>query len=245
MLKGYDVEIKSDQHRQSLLRDARYFNFRGLEQKLIKHRISYNSIKEFEEIEIRLEDIRQSGISLVTNQDKVSSDGEDIFCGDVYYARPYVDDHPRALIVELGGEDGAEVLLDAKSRIGALGFERDTAARMRKLAAIVNEKAGLAVPCAQDDKPVHTEKRKPFSLQCEFGCDADHIVDGKRWSVAQEGYDAQMDIEDKDREVVLIVKKSQWRVKIGSLDTTKISLEAVKVQAYSRPRAIIESRSFL
>lgn len=245
MLKGYEVEIRSDQHRQSLLRDARYFNFRGLEQKLIKHRISYNSTKEVEEIEIRLEDIRQSGISLVTNQEKVSSEGEEVFCGNVYYARPYVDDQPRALILELGGEDGAEVLLDSKSRIGALGFERSTAARMRKLAGIVNDKAGLAIPHAQDDKAVDAEKSKPFGLRCEFGCEADLVVDGKRWNVAREGNDGRMDVEDKDREVVLVVKKSQWRVKIGPLDTTKISLEAVKVQAYSYPRAMNESRSFL
>ena len=91
MLKGYEIEIRSDTHRQNLLRDARYFNFRGLEQRLIPHRISFNSRKELEEIEIRLEDVRQSGISFVAGNDGASDEGarRGSVSGEVYYARPW------------------------------------------------------------------------------------------------------------------------------------------------------------
>jgi hypothetical protein len=63
LLQGYNVEIRSDAHRSRLLRDARYFHLKGLEQKLIPCEISYNLKRQESEILIRLEDIRQSGIS--------------------------------------------------------------------------------------------------------------------------------------------------------------------------------------
>lgn len=244
MLKGYDIEIRSDQHRQSLLRDARYFNFRGLEQKLVRHRISYNPRKEVEEIEIRLEDIRQSGVSFVADEDMSKGDGKQLQ-GDVYYARPYVDDQPRALILELGDEDGTEVRLHPDSRVGALELLRKTAARMRKLAGIVNDKAGLPVPFARNEKAAEIGERETFSLRCVFGRDADIVIDGKRWDAACESVDGPMDVEGKNRGIVLLLKKSQWRVKLGDLDTTKISLEAVKIKAFSCARAMTESRGFL
>ncbi|KAL1801040.1 hypothetical protein ACET3X_001382 [Alternaria dauci] len=63
LLQGYNVEIRSEAHRSRLLRDARYFHLKGLEQKLIPYEISYNVQRQESEILIRLEDIRQSGIS--------------------------------------------------------------------------------------------------------------------------------------------------------------------------------------
>ena len=67
ILKGYPVEIRSEEHRQELLRDTRYFHLKGLEQRLIPHEISYNLARSWSEILIRLEDIRQSGISFVAD----------------------------------------------------------------------------------------------------------------------------------------------------------------------------------
>jgi hypothetical protein len=74
LLQGYNVEIRNDAHRSRLLRDARYFHLKGLEQKLIPCDISYNLKRGQAEILVRLEDIRQSGISF--NADKVPSDSE-------------------------------------------------------------------------------------------------------------------------------------------------------------------------
>ncbi|KAI4944337.1 hypothetical protein J4E86_009395 [Alternaria arbusti] len=69
LLQGYNVEIRSDAHRSRLLRDARYFHLKGLEQKLIPCDISYNLKRQESEILIRLEDIRQSGISFTPDKD--------------------------------------------------------------------------------------------------------------------------------------------------------------------------------
>ena len=58
--------------------------------------------------------------------------------------------------------------------------------------------------------------------------------------------EARMDVEkEEERERVWMVKKSQWRVKVGPLDSKKIHLEAVKLEGYSCERARVEGRSFL
>lgn len=74
LLQGYNVDIKNDAHRSRLLRDARYFHLRGLEQRLIPCDISYNLKRQQSEILVRLEDIRQSGISF--SIDRVLGDSE-------------------------------------------------------------------------------------------------------------------------------------------------------------------------
>lgn len=246
MLKGYEIEIRSDEHRRNLLRDARYFNFRGLEQRLVRHRISFNSRKEIEEIEIRLEDIRQSGISFVADKDAARSDERGAIRGEVYYARPYVDEEPRGLVLEIGDVDGAEVLLDVGGRIGGVGFERQTAARMRRLAGIVNEKMGLAALTARGDKVGGSSTSTTFGLRCEIGSEADVVIDGERWKMVCEEDGAAMDIEkEEERERVWGVKKSQWRVKAGPLSPKKVYLEAVKLEGYSCERTRVEGRGFL
>lgn len=63
ILQGYKVEIRNEDHRAQLLKDARYFHLKGLEQRLIPCEISYNLSRNQSEILIRLEDIRQSGVS--------------------------------------------------------------------------------------------------------------------------------------------------------------------------------------
>jgi hypothetical protein len=247
MLKGYEIEIRSDEHRQSLLRDARYFNFRGLEQRLIRHRVSYNSRKEMEEIEIRLEDIRQSGITFVADKDTIEGKAHaGCVRGEVFYARPYVDDEPRGLVLEIGYADGAEVLLDVGGRIGGVGFERQTAARMRRLAGIVNDKLGLAALVTRGDKAVGDGVRTAFGLRCEIGCEADVVIDGEKWKIPPEDDEATMDVErEEERERVWVVNKSQWRVKVGPLDSRKIYLEAVKLEGFSCERTGVEGRGFL
>lgn len=122
MLQGYPLDIRNDVHRSQLLRDARYFHLRGLEQRLIPCEISYNLRRGQSEILIRLDDIRPSGVSF--NPDPTTSNSgsgagsnapsqvgvstaasseppnpspsrntPQYTPGTVSYARPYTDDH--------------------------------------------------------------------------------------------------------------------------------------------------------
>lgn len=99
LLRGYPVHIRDDAHRQSLLRDCRYFNFKGLEQRLVPHTISFNQARHRQEIALRLEDILKSGISVATEPTVA-----DPSAGWVNYARPFVDDKPAELVLEIGSE---------------------------------------------------------------------------------------------------------------------------------------------
>lgn len=126
LLRGYPLHIRNEEHRAELLRDCRYFLFRGLEQKLIPHHISFNLMRRREEITIRLEDIRQPGLSVVS--DPSIGDGRPGIYGWVNYARQYVDDRPYELVVEIGNEwtkinthtMRAEFFGDGKTRISRL-----------------------------------------------------------------------------------------------------------------------------
>ncbi|CAO2652512.1 Nn.00g007950.m01.CDS01 [Neocucurbitaria sp. VM-36] len=74
LLQGYNVEIRNDAHRSRLLKDARYFHLKGLEQRLIPCEISFNLKRQQSEILLRLEDIRQSGISFTPDKSLSDSD---------------------------------------------------------------------------------------------------------------------------------------------------------------------------
>ncbi|KAF2442916.1 hypothetical protein P171DRAFT_433289 [Karstenula rhodostoma CBS 690.94] len=130
MLQGYPVDIRNDVHRSQLLRDARYFHLRGLEQRLIPCETSYNLRRGQSEILVRLDDIRQSGVSFTPDtlsSNPASSSGSNapsqlgispapsskptspspsfgssqFKAGTVSYARPYTDDHASTNILIL------------------------------------------------------------------------------------------------------------------------------------------------
>jgi hypothetical protein len=99
LLRGYPVSIRNEEHRASLLRDCRYFNFKGLEQRLIPHSISFNQARQREEIVLRIRDILKSGITVATEPTPT-----DHLAGWVNYARPFVDDRSYELVLEIGEE---------------------------------------------------------------------------------------------------------------------------------------------
>ena len=141
LLRGYPVAIRSDAHRAELLRDCRYFNFKGLEQKLIPHALSFNLARGRGEILLRLRDMLKSGISVVGEPT-----GMDPFAGWVNYARPYVDDKPAELVLEVGGEETRVVL----GAVGSGGqqharaeFFGETRVRVTKLLELVATKLNL------------------------------------------------------------------------------------------------------
>jgi hypothetical protein len=131
MLQGYNIEIRNDNHRSQLLRDARYFHLKGLEQKLIPCEISYNLKRNHSEILLRIDDIRQSGISFSPDSSSGSGSGLGVspgVCGEsaspapslggnqnragtVSYARPYTDDHAKSNILILEISSGESTTL--------------------------------------------------------------------------------------------------------------------------------------
>jgi hypothetical protein len=252
LLKGYEVDVSSEEHRRMLVRDARYFCFRGVEQGLVRCRVSAfldDAASEGdgdcgggvvrEEIEIGLGDVRLSGVSFVEG---VGGDGigKEGLHGEVQYARPYVDDVGRRLVLEVGGDSVVRVVMDCDGRSGRVKFWGKTAAKMKRLVGVVGTRSGLSLPDSEGRQGV------PFGVRCTIGNQADVVVDGKRWDVGDDciGRDAMVLGQGEGG---WMVKKSQWRIVAAACQDGKleVSLEAVKIEAYSSERARIEDRGFL
>ncbi|KAL1898886.1 hypothetical protein Sste5346_003297 [Sporothrix stenoceras] len=152
LLRGYPVSIRDETHRQTLLRDCRYFNFKGLEQKLIPHSLTYNLARLRYEMALRVEDVLKSGISVANEPTLV-----DPLAGWVNYARPFVDDKPAELVLEIGSENTklhffppASTTSVASPTPGSTGrhgtraeFFRDTKIRIARLFEVISTKLNL------------------------------------------------------------------------------------------------------
>jgi hypothetical protein len=172
ILQGYTPEIRNDAHRSQLLRDARYFHLKGLEQKLIPCEVSYNLKRQQSEILLRLEDIRQSGVSFSPDKPSTDSDSSSTMgaspsgaspapsltsissssarAGYVSYARPYTDDHARTniLVLETSNSESTTLYLPSSaSQSPSLNlratFHNATLARITSLFSVIASKMGL------------------------------------------------------------------------------------------------------
>lgn len=187
LLRGYPLNIQNEDHRAELLRDCRYFHLRGLEQKIIAHEISYNLERQKTEICVRIEDIKPSGISY--KADEIENEQE-TNGGWVRYARPFVDDTPYELIVEIGGESMNLDLNDMRADFHGLAK-----ARVSSLFQVVANKMNLptsaplglmllsgAGQSTQSASPGHT----PLSedrVKIRFESSSDICVDGARYEI--------------------------------------------------------------
>ena len=261
-LKGYTLEVRNDEHRAALLRDARYYHLKGLEQTLIPHRISYDAIRQRSEIRVRLEDVRQSGVSFVgdeiENPGDVISDGESGALGQVYYSRPYVDDEAHVLVLEIREEDGA--VLRPASRIpghdgtkGKIQFFGRTLARITKLIDAIRSRLDLSLD--NDVLWLDRNNQLPVSVIPE----ASVVIDGSRSTTglfqgvedicdSLRKKDVDMGCLGPDREWTL--KRSQWRLRTGTTGgngeaTTELYLQAVKIEAFTCEKAKNDESGFL
>jgi hypothetical protein len=158
ILQGYDVNVRDEAHRRELLRDARYFHLKGVEQKLLPYSISYNQFRDKTEITMRLEDLRQSGVSVTSDPDSPSTTRDALSAskpatphstyggtdgpgpaGWVSYQRPFVDEEAYELIVETS--DAESTLVDVSSMRAT--FHGRTKARITSLFQVIANKMNL------------------------------------------------------------------------------------------------------
>ncbi|KAK9352613.1 hypothetical protein V1523DRAFT_413381 [Lipomyces doorenjongii] len=111
-LKGTPIKFESPEHRDALLRECRYYHFRGLEQRLIPFAISKNLLTGREEISIRLKDFKPQGASI---------EKSDTERRRMEYKRPFVDDEARELVVQV---EKNEFILHAHDVIAGNGSIR-------------------------------------------------------------------------------------------------------------------------
>lgn len=139
LLRGYPVHIRDETHRQELLRDARYFHFKGLEQRLVPHSITFNPLRQRDEIVLRLENVQKSGVSVIFESTD-GGNGGDLGTAWVNYGRPYVDERPAELVLEIGGDATRIHFTPAGPRAE---FFKDTKARVARLLEVITTKLNL------------------------------------------------------------------------------------------------------
>lgn len=157
LLQGYDVHVRDEGHRAELLRDARYFHLRGVEQKLIPCEISYNLLRGRREILIKLEDIRQSGVTFHPDphspgvfKDSVGTSkpatplsaqeaSQNIPTGFISYQRPFADDNSYDLVLELSSTEAMKVDIASMRAV----FMEKTKARISSLFQVIANKLNL------------------------------------------------------------------------------------------------------
>ncbi|OJJ34726.1 hypothetical protein ASPWEDRAFT_154138 [Aspergillus wentii DTO 134E9] len=235
LLRGYPLHIRNDTHRAELLRDCRYFHLRGLEQKLIPHHLSYNPIRERSEIVIRLDDVRQSGLQFADADTDSSA---------VMYARPFVDNTPNDLIVEIA----AETTIIDRSAMRAT-FSGLTKARVNSLYQILAGKKSL---------PAQTPSEQGYKIR--FDDETDVTVDGDLHTDASHTDTAQTElsgpppakrkrVDSSDQtQQRWIVRNGQWRIRVEpqtNADGVDMVFTAVKLDVYTDQKMRNRSRAFL
>ena len=169
------------------------------------HEVSHNAERNKSEIVIRLDDIRQSGISFV---EEPSPADRSPLAGWVQYARPFVDEESYELILEIADES---TKIDFRSMRAE--FYGLTKTRISKLFQVVANKMNLPVnvplglmmsaggAAAQDASPGNT----PLSedrVKIRIGGDAYIILDGDEYATHPHGLDAGSDEEMQESPVL-------------------------------------------
>jgi hypothetical protein len=264
-LRGYPVHIESEAHRAELLRDCRYFHLRGLEQKLIAHEIRYNAGRQKTEISLRIEDVRPSGIQFM--QDESSQSWP---CGWVHYARPFSDDKPYELIMEIGDESA---ILDIKTMKPE--FNGLTKARISSLLQVITNKINLTANTGSNQASgsgnpgtqVNHQNRASLGDDAVWALvdrEADICLDGEPYTEhsAHNGHSShpiglgseppsKRKRADGDDQAQWTIRKGQWRLRVqsdprpGDTSRAELILVAVKLDAFTGPRARNMGHKFL
>ncbi|PMD45993.1 hypothetical protein L207DRAFT_540711 [Hyaloscypha variabilis F] len=197
LLRGYPLHIKNEDHRAELLRDCRYFHLKGLEQKLIRHSITFNLTRNRHEITLRLDDVRQSGISVVSDPStppppEMSTASTPSFSpppvsGWVNYARPFVDDRAYELVLEIGDECTrlhlssmrCEFFGDGKTRISRLFEVIATKLNLptsQPLGLLMKKGGASSQPASPGNTPISEDW-----VRCVLGEESFVLLDGREW----------------------------------------------------------------
>lgn len=232
LLRGYPLHIRNEVHRAELLRDCRYFHLRGLEQKLIPHHIAVNPFSQRSEIVIRLEDARPSGVQFAPEVAPGSAAG-----GSVLYARPFADDNPAELILEIAEE--STVVHHANQRADFVGLAKS---RITNLLQVVAKKMNLDSQLGGLPVKIRLERETDLTIDGEqrpAGANVD--------SQPEDAPPAKRQRSDGPDSGPWVVRTGQWRLQVQAAahGTYEAVLVAVKLDIYTKPRARNQARKFL
>lgn len=131
LLQGKPLQIRSEDHRRSLLKECRYYKFLALEQQVINHKILVNPFTGQEEIILNIEDIKKKGCSTV----KPLDDHHETI---LTYSRPYADKGiSRTLIIHFLSSD-LSLFVNRRNGGTTLEVHGETGKKLNKLLTSIN-----------------------------------------------------------------------------------------------------------
>ena len=245
-------------HRAELLRDCRYFNFKGLEQRLIPHAVSFNLARGCEEAVVRLTEILKSGISVAREPTAA-----DPFLAWVNYARPFVGDKACELVLQIGDESTRLRFGEPPSGPGGGGvvsaraeFTGEMRTRVTKLFEVIATKLSLPPTGPLGMLRVHggasdaspAPENTPLSedlVKVVLDSASSVVLDGKPWSSGSEEEDEmswmggnpdpegmsrkRRRVEDQGGMEEWVVRTGQWRLRIQGARNAKAAVECCLV----------------
>lgn len=198
LLRGYPVSIRDENHRQELLRDARYFHFKGIEQQLVPHCISYNPLRQIDEIVLRLENVQKSGVSISAEEFDDGASRSSI--RHVKYARPYVDKKAAELILEIGGTTAKLTFSEEGARAEFFGGTKARVARLLEVVATklnlppTTQPLGLLMASGGASSQPATPGNTPLSddlVRVVFEAESSLTLNGEDYDADLTGYEAE------------------------------------------------------
>ncbi|KAF2222465.1 hypothetical protein BDZ85DRAFT_263711 [Elsinoe ampelina] len=253
VLKGYDLRVRDEEHRAELLRDARYFHLKGLEQRLIAHQIIHNSSSNRKEIILRLDDLRPSGVGYrLLTRDPAPKPNEEAtppnsLSALIAYARPYVDTMSYSLILEIPA--GITVYCSLEMPENKMVLDQPVRQKVNMLCNMA---------CNKIEKELGLEERPEVVFgdpKAIIERSASVKIDGRTidWRNVEEGpndlsklWIASLTEPPEEDEVIArekerwVVSRSQWRLRVGfereprpklTVDWFAVKIEAVSGEA--------------
>ncbi|KAA8917110.1 hypothetical protein TRICI_000782 [Trichomonascus ciferrii] len=216
LLRGQHVEVSSEEHRRALLRECKYYRFKGLEQRLIPYQVVWTALEGSDHEAMHEEAI----INLIDIRVKEITKGE--VQNHVYYKRPYIDEPLRRLVIQI----------------------KDTTVRLIREPVI--QKIFTVPPDTLVAKLENVMKRVsevfnlPYSLQTKLD-NAHLIVDSH--DIDPLNFDDFLNAHGKrTRSPELYLSSSQWRIVI--IEGT-VQLELLKGVGYSSAKSRNKCREFM
>ncbi|ELQ38627.1 BTB/POZ domain-containing protein [Pyricularia oryzae Y34] len=266
LLRGNPVNVRDETHRQTLLRDVRYFNFKGLEQRLISHCASYNQLRARHQILLRVEDIYKSGISVYPEPPSAVDSAPSH--GWVNYARPYLGDKPAELVLQIGGNasrvgpleiilrDDFAPLPDSTVYTAQLEFFLDAKKRVARLFDVVGSLLKVSVVQADqlvaiiDKDAAITLDGKPFTGHRDADDLADIDVDALTVGTDGPARKRRKTVASRQRPGIetagWVIRTGQWRLRTRCLHgTLECLFVAVKLEAFSSEHSSNSMAEFL
>ena len=238
-LQGAPLEIQSEEHRQMLLKECRYYRFRNLEQKLIAHSITKNRCRQTEEIILNLEDVKLEGLSL-----------QPVRCGynSAFYKRPFADSEARELIFQVKQNEMVALIKTPPAKWEA-SFYDDAREKLHKMMNSFVKRFGCTKDTGQHGYHVDVDDAaiilngKPINplVVCSNSRPEDYKGDD-----SDSGSSSNM----KKRKLgpstplQMVCERSQWRLVMIS-DKQLLRLQLLRAECYCGQRYTNLTRQFL